>query len=187
MKKQRTKELVEIALFAAVLCVIAPFTIPVPVSPVPLSLATFGVYLAAVLLGAKRGACCVLVYLLLGMIGLPVFSGFNGGIGVLAGPTGGYLLGYVLCAWIVGWLVKKQVPLKKMKSRGRQVMWNMFAMTLGTLVCYTMGTTWFLVVMSGSYTVTQALLVCVVPYLVFDFIKVLAAAMMAEPVKIIRR
>ena len=108
MRKQKTKELVEIALFSAVLCVIAPFTIPVPVSPVPLSISTFVIYLAAVLLGAKQSALCVLVYLLLGMVGLPVFSGFSGGIGVLLGPTGGYLMGYIPCALIVGWLVETQ-------------------------------------------------------------------------------
>ena len=97
-------QMVQIALFSGILCIVAPFTIPVPMSPVPLSLATFVVYLAGALLGAKQGTAGVLVYLLLGAVGLPVFSGFSGGIGVLFGPTGGYLMGYLLCAAIVGWL-----------------------------------------------------------------------------------
>ena len=182
MRKQKTKELVEIALFSAVLCVIAPFTIPVPVSPVPLSISTFVIYLAAVLLGAKQSALCVLVYLLLGMVGLPVFSGFSGGIGVLLGPTGGYLMGYIPCALIVGWLVETQC-FGKLFGSGKRFAKNALAMTIGTLVCYVFGTMWFLVIMNGNYTAIQALLVCVVPYLVFDFIKILAAAAVAGPVK----
>ncbi len=175
MRAQKTIQMAEIALMSAVLCVISPFTIPVPMSPVPLSLALFGVYLAAVLLGAKRGAICVLIYLLLGLVGLPVFSGFSGGIGVLAGPTGGYIIGYVLCALVIGLLVE-------------QGMHTIFTMTLGTLVCYCFGTIWFLIIMKGTYTLIQALLVCVVPYLIFDLIKILAAAAVAVPIrKIVRR
>jgi biotin transport system substrate-specific component len=181
MKKHKTKELVEIALFAALLCVIAPFTLPVPGSPVPLSLATFGVYLAALLLGAKQGVLCVLVYLLLGMVGLPVFSGFSGGIGVLLGPTGGYLGGYVPCAFLIGWMANAKCFEKAFS--GRQFVKNSVAMILGTLVCYAFGTVWFLLVMSDSYTIVQALLVCVVPYIFFDMVKILAAAAVAGPVK----
>ena len=96
MKSQKTMQMAEMALMSAVLCVISPFTIPVPASPVPLSLALFGVYLSAMLLGVKKGTLSVLIYLLLGSVGLPVFSGFSGGIGMLAGPTGGYLIGYLV-------------------------------------------------------------------------------------------
>lgn len=175
MKKVKTLELAEIAMMSAVLCVVAPFTIPLPISPVPLSLATFAVYLAAVLLGTKKGGICVLVYLLLGMAGLPVFSGFSGGIGVLSGPTGGYIIGYVFCAVVIGLLL----------SRGVNIMLSLIC---GTLVCYCFGTVWFLIVMKGTYTLFQALLLCVVPYLLFDGMKLFAAAAVAVPVrKIIRR
>ena len=117
----------------------------------------------------------MLVYLFLGMVGLPVFSGFSGGMGVLLGPTGGYLIGYVLCTLITGKLVEGQVS-------------SLFAMALGTLACYLLGTAWFLVVMDGTYTWGQALLVCVVPYLIFDSIKIFAAAAIAVPIrKILRR
>lgn len=74
MRSQRIIRMTEIALMSAVLCIVSPFAIPVPMSPVPLSLATFGIYVTAMVFGAKRGAVCVLVYLLLGMAGLPVFS-----------------------------------------------------------------------------------------------------------------
>lgn len=181
MRAQKTMQMAEIALMSAVLCVLAPFSIPVPASPVPLSLALFGVYLAAVLLGAKKGAACVLVYLLFGMVGLPVFSGFFGGIGVLLGPTGGYLAGYLVCAIIVGWLTGK----KKLRQ---QFAWTCFSMALGTLACYAVGTVWFLVVMQGTYNLVQAILVCVVPYLMADGIKILVAAAAAVPIrKIVRR
>ena len=180
MRSQKTKRMVETALMGAVLCILAPFTVPVPFSPVPLSFSTFAVYLAAVILGAKRGALCVLVYLLLGLAGLPVFSGFSGGIGVLSGPTGGYLLGYLPCAVLVGYLTDKR---NSNSTFGKYVV----AMALGTLSCYLLGTVWFLMVMGGSYTVMQALVVCVLPYLVFDAAKILAVASVAGPVKRILR
>ena len=169
-RSRKTVQMAEIALMSAVLCVISPFTIPVPASPVPLSLALFAVYLAAVLLGVKKGALSVLVYLLLGMVGLPVFSGFSGGIGVLLGPTGGYIIGYVLCALVIGLLAERGVH-------------TVFAMTAGTLVCYCFGTTWFLIIMKGTYTLLQALLICVVPYLILDMIKIAAAAAVVLPMK----
>lgn len=176
MRSQKTMEMVRIALFSGLLCVLAPVAIPVPMSPVPLSLATFVIYLAGMLLGAKQGLLCVLIYLLLGMAGLPVFSGFSGGIGILFGPTGGYLIGYLPCTLIVGWLVG-------MKPRQKRFFGKIAAMGLGTVACYAFGTVWFFVVMSGTYTVWQALLVCVVPYLVFDFVKILAAAAVDERVE----
>ena len=184
MKKHKTKELVEIALLAALLCVIAPFTLPVPGSPVPLSLATFGVYLAALLLGAKQGVLCVLVYLLLGMVGLPVFSGFSGGIGVLLGPTGGYLVGYVPCAWVLGVLIQAG----KSDVNRKNFAYTVLAMVAGTLMCYLTGTAWFVIAMGETYTVIQAIAVCVVPYLLFDAIKIVLAAVTAIPIqKILRR
>ena len=174
MRSQKTIQMAEIALMSAVLCVISPFTIPVPASPVPLSLALFAVYLAAVLLGAKRGALSVLVYLLLGMVGLPVFSGFSGGFGILAGPTGGYLVGYIPCALLIGYLVER---------KGSRTVWNVGAMVLGTIVCYLLGTLWFLVMMEGTYTIKQALFVCAVPYLLFDVVKIGLAGSISVPVR----
>lgn len=179
MKSQKTMQMAEIALMSAMLCVVAPFSIPVPVSPVPLSLATFAVYLTAALLGPRKGTISVLVYLLLGMVGLPVFSGFSGGIGKLLGPTGGYAIGYIPCAVVIGWMIERH---------RQQLVWNAIAMVLGTLVCYCFGTIWFLVIMDGIYTFTQVLLVCVVPYLLFDAVKIFMAAAIAVPIrKIVRR
>lgn len=182
MKSQKTMQMAEIALMSAVLCVISPFTIPVPASSVPLSPALFGVYLAAVLLGVKKSALSVFIYLLLGAVGLPVFSGFSGGIGVLAGPTGGYLVGYLLCAVIVG-VVAYVEPSGKKRNFVRYAL----AMLLGMLACYSFGTIWFLLIMKGTYTVAQVLLVCVVPYLLFDMIKIIVATAVVMPIKKILR
>lgn len=176
MRSQRIIRMTEIALMSAVLCIVSPFAIPVPMSPVPLSLATFGIYVTAMLLGAKRGAVCVLVYLLLGMAGLPVFSGFSGGPGVLFGPTGGYLIGYVPCVVVTGWMPER-IP------NGKSGIGCVVSMCLGTAICYLCGTAWFLVVMIEGYTVAQALLVCVVPYLLFDIIKILVAAGVSSLIK----
>ncbi len=198
MKSQKTIQLVQIAMMSAVLCVVAPFTIPVPVSPVPLSLATVAVYLAGVLLGAKKGTGCVIIYLLLGMVGLPVFSGFSGGAGVLLGPTGGYLIGYISCAFVTGKMIECGLLSKRKKNPSdrerktapgcQQVLWNAFALVLGTMSCYALGTAWFLCIMDGTYSLVQALFVCVAPYVVFDMIKILAVAAIAVPIrKILRR
>jgi len=112
-------------------------------------------------------------------VGLPVFSGCSGGIGVLLGPTGGYLTGYLLCVVITGWLAG--IKFWDKNSGRRQFVQNVFAMTLGTVGCYLLGTVWFLIVMEESYTFVQALFVCVVPYLLFDLIKILAVAAIARP------
>ena len=180
MKSQKTMEMVRVALFSGLLCVLAPVAIPVPMSPVPLSLATFVIYLAGMLLGARQGALCVLIYLLLGMVGLPVFSGFSGGIGVLLGPTGGYLIGYLPCVLIVGWL-------RGMKLGKKRFSGSVVAMGLGTVACYILGTVWFLCVLDGTYTVGQAFLMCVAPYLAFDLIKIMVAAAVAERMERILR
>ena len=175
-RSQKTIQMAEIALMSAVLCIVSPVSVPVPMSPVPFSLSLFAVFLTAVILGAKHSAACVLLYLLLGMAGLPVFSGFSGGIGVLLGPTGGYLMGYLPCVLITGRIANT-------KKRNKKSLQTVGAMMFGTLACYFFGTVWFLIVMDGSYSIVQALLVCVAPYLIFDMIKIVAAAAVALPIK----
>ena len=163
-----TKQLVQMGMMSAVLCVVAP--IAIPIGTVPLTLGSFCVYLSATLLGAKKGTLSVLLYLLLGIFGLPVFSGFSGGFAAFTGPTGGYLIGYLPCAWIVG------MGCKKVTKRGIQIKW-MLVMALGTLACYLSGTLWLMFLMELSFS--QALLAGVIPYLLPDCIKVVLAAMLA--------
>ena len=100
--KNKTKEITLIALMAAVMCILGPISLAIPISPVPISLGTLAIYLASYLLGMKRGTISCLIYLLIGIVGLPVFTGFTGGIGKVMGPTGGYMIGYIFLVLCTG-------------------------------------------------------------------------------------
>ena len=102
-----TRKLVLIALMTAITCIFAPMAIPIPVSPVPISLTNLVIMISIYVLGFKDATISYIVYLLLGLVGLPVFSGFTGGLGKLAGPTGGYLIGFIFLALISGLFVDK--------------------------------------------------------------------------------
>lgn len=160
--KFSTSTMTVVALMAAVLCVLAPFSIPL--GPVPISLATLGLYLAVIILGGKNAVIVCLMYLLIGFVGLPVFSGFSGGPAKLLGPTGGYFFGYLLLTVVAGYFVDK-FPGK----RGMCVL----GMALGTAACYAVGTVWLAVQMGLDFG--AALMVGVVPFLVGDLIKIVMA------------
>lgn len=159
----KTRNVVWIALMAAMVCALSPWALPVGV--VPLSLSTLGVYVAVGLLGTRRGSAAVGVYLLLGALGVPVFSGFSGGLVHLVGPTGGYLLGYLPCALVVG------VLMARFPRRGLVPLW----LAVGTLVLYAMGTLWYL--WQTACPLWAALAACVLPFLVADAVKIAAATL----------
>ena len=129
----KTKEITLIGLMTALLCIAGPISLPLPFSPVPVTLSFLAIYFAIYLLGMRRSVICCVVYLLLGFVGLPVFSGFSSGLAKLVGPTGGYLAGYIFMALIGGYFVDKW--------NGR-VVWSFIGMSLGTAVCYALGTLW---------------------------------------------
>lgn len=165
------KSMVFTAIAAAIICVAAPFSIPLP-ALVPISLATFAVYLAGGLLGAKRGTLAVLVYILIGAVGLPVFSGFAGGFAKLLGVTGGYIIGYIPCALLTG-LFADLFPKK---------LWALpLGMALGTAACYLLGTVWFIIATGSG--LAAALAACVVPFLIGDAIKIAAATAITLPLR----
>ncbi|MEA4911218.1 MAG: biotin transporter BioY [Oscillospiraceae bacterium] len=166
----KSKSVVLPALLAAVVCVLAPWS--VPVGPVPISLASFAVYLVAAVGGWKNGTLAVLVYILLGALGVPVFAGFAGGAGVLAGVTGGYIVGYLPCALITGLLIDRRT-----ESRW---LWPA-AMLMGTVVLYAVGTAWFLLVTKA--TLAYAASVCILPFLPGDALKIAAACLLGRPVR----
>ena len=158
-KKISTSEMAVVALMTAVLCVLSPFSIPV--GPIPISLSTFGLYLAVLILGRRKAVSVCLMYLLIGFIGLPVYSGFSGGAAKLFGPTGGYLFGYVLLTWISGVIVDK-FPKNRILC--------LLALVLGTITCYLLGTVWLAYQMKiGFY---EAFLIGVVPFVAGDMIKI---------------
>lgn len=156
-------DLAQIALFSVVIVICSWICIP---TMIPFTLQTFGVFLAVAVLGGKRGSLAVLTYLLLGAVGLPVFSGFTGGIGVLLGNTGGYLVGFLFAALTV-WLLECFPCPKK---------WLLpLAMVLGLLVCYATGTLWFLAVYgrnTGDIGLLTVLSWCVFPYIIPDLMKI---------------
>lgn len=154
------------SVFGAVTAAGAYLMIPLP--PVPITLQTFFLYLAAALLGGRLGALSQAVYLLIGIIGLPVFSGGKGGIGVLVGPTGGYLVGFVAGAYVIGRLVEMR------KTPGP--VWIAFAMVMGTAALYLLGVTQLILV--ARFSVTQAIAVGVLPFLVGDAVKIGVAVLL---------
>lgn len=165
-EKTNLLNLVYIAMFAAIITICAQIQIP---TAVPFTLQTLGVFVASAMLGWKRGTLSVAVYILLGLIGVPVFAGFSGGAGVLFGLTGGYIIGFLFTAFIVGFMCDKL---------GRKLWVLALSMALGLLACYVFGTVWFMLIYNytmGSISLVSALGMCVVPFLLFDAIKIAAA------------
>ena len=171
----KTRDMALCALFAALLAVCAWLTIPL--GDVPFTLQTFGVFAALGLLGGKRGTIAIAVYLLLGAIGAPVFSGFRGGFGVLLGTTGGYLVSYLL----IGLLV---MLFEKLFGDGTAVF--LLAGILGMVVCYAFGTAWFVVAYAksaGPISWGAALGKCVIPFILPDAAKLALAVLLRARLK----
>lgn len=169
----RIRNMAQCALFAALLALCA--WIWVPVFDVAVTMQTFGVFLTLNLLGGKRGTVAILIYLLLGAVGLPVFAGFQGGLGTLLGMTGGYIAGFLVTG-LFYWMFTAIIG-DSPKSR-------LIAMVLGLLLCYGFGTLWFRFgyLQSGS-TVGLLLMKCVVPYLIPDGLKLMLAWTLSRKVK----
>ena len=161
------RNMVYSAVFAAAMCVIAPFS--VAIGPVPLSFATFAVYLTAGALGWRYGALSVALYIALGAVGLPVFSAFEGGFHKIAGVTGGYIVGYIPCAMAVGLAAGRQRHKALAYAAG---------MAAGTALLYACGTAWFMLATGNALIPSLAL--CVIPFLPGDAAKI-AAACIAAP------
>lgn len=158
-----------IALMTAITCIVAPLSIPI--GPVPISLTNFAIYLALYILGWKKGTVSYLLYLLIGLVGVPVFSGFTGGIGKLLGPTGGYIIGFIPMAIIAG------IVIDKFSRR-----WIQFAgLIVGTAVCYAFGTAWYCL-QSGT-NAAAALSLCVIPFIPVDLIKMIITIIAAPKIR----
>ncbi len=169
MKKLTLKGMILAAVFAALTGILTQVQIPLPY--IPINLALFSVYLAGALLGPKYGALSMIVYVLIGAVGVPVFSGFSGGLQKVAGPTGGYIVGYVACAFLTGFLSRRW-------GLGK---WNLklaLALVIGTLSCYTLGTAWFMIMTQNSLWVSLGY--CVFPFLPGEAVKITLAALLAS-------
>lgn len=169
----KAKNMALSALFAALIALCAWIT--VPAADIAFTMQTFGVLLVLGLLGGKWGGVSVLVYLLLGAAGLPVFAAFQGGLGVLLGGSGGYIWGFLACAGVY-WLITALLGEKRGRLPG---------MVLGLLACYVCGCLWYSLgyLGGGSIGIAAAFVKCVVPYLLPDAVKLLCAYLLAKRLK----
>ena len=168
--KLSVPQLTVIGVMAAVICILAPFSIPIGV--VPISFTNLAVYIAIYVLGSRKGTISYLIYLLIGLVGVPVFSGFTSGPGKLFGPTGGYLIGFAFMALISGIFI----------DRFSNKMYLCFVgMVLGTAVCYLLGTIWL--AYQAGLSFQSALAAGVVPFIPGDLIKIVIATIIGPQMR----
>ncbi|MCC2826614.1 biotin transporter BioY [Laedolimicola ammoniilytica] len=175
-KKLTTYQLTLTAVMAAVICVLGPISMAIPISPVPISLASMAVYLAVTVLGMKLGTLSCLIYLLLGLVGLPVFSGGSAGAAKLFGPTGGYLVGYLFLALIAGAFVGRYT-----ENKWKSIAFAALGMVLGTMVLYALGTAWL--AYSAGMDFQAALWAGVIPFIPGDLVKMVIAVLLGSAVR----
>ena len=173
----KTLTLTLTALFAAVLAAASWISVPLPFTPVPINLGTLAVTLTGALLGRKYGPLSVLVYILLGAVGIPVFAGFTGGLSHIIGPTGGYIAGYLTSSFICGVLIDQ---FYSSKTSGNLILIAAAAF-LGTASCYIIGTIWFMHLTGNDLAASLGM--CVIPFLPGDALKIAAAAAIVPPLK----
>ncbi len=168
------RDVAYIGLFTALLAVCSFMTVP---TVVPFTLQTLAVFLALGILGGKRGTLAILCYILLGMTGLPVFSGFRGGFGVIFGTTGGYIVGFLFTG-LLYWGIEKLF--------GKSFIVMVISMILGAVVYFGFGTAWFMVVymnQTGPIGLTAVLDLCVIPFILPDLAKITVAAILSYKLK----
>ena len=158
-----TKMITMTAMFVALITILAQISIPI--GPVPVNFAHIGIFVGAALLGPKLGTASIGIYLVIGMMGIPVFSGFSGGFGIVAGPTGGFLIGYLFCAWITATLIKLTRT-------------YLVPMTVGLFVNYLVGIPWLMFITAMDFH--TALAISVFPFLLGDGIKILMSSMLVK-------
>lgn len=174
MKENKTRDVVYIGIFAAIIAVCSWIAVP---AAVPFTLQTMGVFTAVGILGGKRGTLAVLTYILLGVVGLPVFAGFSGGIGAVLGASGGYIIGFLFSALIM-W------GMEKIFGNGKVVL--AVSMVLGLVACYAVGTVWFMAVYTkntGAVGLGTVLGWCVIPFIIPDLVKIAVSLILTNRLK----
>lgn len=168
-KRNKTYDMVCIAIFAVLMTVCSWIAVP---TTVPFTMQTFGLFLTVGVLGGKRGTLAILIFILLGAVGIPVFSGFTGGLGILFGTTGGYIIGFIFSG-LVMWAMEKLI--------GRKTWALALAMVLAMIVYFTFGTAWFMAVYGrtvGPIGLGAVLGWCVLPFVIPDILKMMLALML---------
>ncbi len=165
--KTNIKKIVVCALMAALTAVLSQ--IAIPMAPVPINLAMLSVFIAGGLLGPINGAISQAVYVALGAIGVPVFASFSAGVGIIVGPTGGYIIGYIIAAFVTGIIIKHS---------NKSYTMHIVAMIAGLIACYILGTAWFMYVTKTA--LVASLMMCVVPFLIGDALKIALATILVK-------
>jgi len=172
MKTSYIYKLTSYALITALICIFAPMS--VPIGPIPISLTNLILYFSIYLLGCKGTTISYITYLLLGIVGLPIFSGYQGGPGKIVGPTGGYLVGFIFITVLAGLVFDKTTG--KMR-----IPFTILAMIVTTAICYLFGTLWYVFQTKNEFV--QALSVCVYPFIPFDLAKIAIASSLGIAVR----
>ena len=171
---RHTKDLTYVALAVGLISVCSWISVP---TAVPFTLQTFAVFATMSLLGGKRGTIAIVCYILLGLTGAPVFSNMTGGVGVLAGLTGGYIVGFVFIG-LTYWLFETIL--------GKKPWTQIASLILGLAICYTFGTAWFMLIYGerfGEISLTSALMTCVVPFFPVDLLKLTLALLLTKAIE----
>lgn len=172
--RRRIYDMAYIGVFTALIAICSWISIP---TAIPFSLQTFAVFLTVSVLGGKRGTLAVVVYVLLGAIGVPVFAEFTGGIGIILRNTGGYIIGFIFSALIM-WLMESLF--------GRKLWVQGISMVLGLIACYAVGTAWFMFVYmrdTGAVGLSTVLGWCVIPFIIPDAVKIALALTLSKVLK----
>lgn len=168
--RKKTLSITMCALFTALTAVCSQIQISLP--QIPINLALFAVFMAGAILGAGYGAMSMITFVLLGAVGVPVFAGAKGGLAAVTGATGGYIIGYIVCAFLTGFIIK---------YTSDKVYMMIIAMVIGLAACYTLGTIWFIIISGNSLKVS--LTYCVYPFLLGDAIKITLASLISNRVR----
>jgi len=169
MKKLSIQDLCLTGVFAAIIIVLGQLNIPMPYG-VPMTLQTFIIPFSGIVLGAKRGALATLIYIILGAVGLPVFAGFTGGMSIVFGPTGGFILSFPVMAWLAGKAAEKE-----------NILWMFAGLTMGTLLNFLCGMLMFSLITSSSFA--TAFLACVLPFIPTAIIKIILSGALGRSIK----
>lgn len=169
-KRLHTQAMAQIGLMTAILAIFAPMSLPI--GPVPISITNFILFLMLYILGTKKTLMSYSIYLLLGIAGLPVFSGFSGGIFKFVGPTGGYLIGFYFLIILAGFVIDRKSNVK---------IYTIVAMGVGMFFCYLLGTVWLALSLNLSFW--DALYAGVIPFFLADVVKIFLAALVGPQLK----
>lgn len=169
--KLTTKDLIICAIFASITAILAQVSIPIPFSTVPLTMQVFAVTLSGVILGAKRGFICQLIYVMLGSIGIPVFAQMSGGLHIVVGYTGGFIMAFPIMAFAIGFI----------SDKFKKLPYVLGSMVLALSINYIIGTLWYSFVSGVGFK--EGFIACVAPFIIVDIIKVFFAATIGINIK----